>query len=390
MVGGIGKLTKVVIAYRVLQAWRIPVFERLAALPDIDLTVLYGEDFAFSKVKSAPAPESFNSKCLKGLKWRLRTSNGEAFIPFSPSLFGELVRLRPDVIVAEGASNFLNNIVCFVYAKLYRKKIIQWGLGEIQGRKLSLHRRLLNLVFNSVEKMSDAVICYSSVGSGYYRRLGLRNEKIFVAVNVVDTEKRFRDLREYCSRESLEFPSPLPKRFEIIFVGAVTTGKNVETLIEAYQILFSKVDPALHHLTIVGDGDRLEKIRRQVADSGLAANVTFTGHVGSGIERYFYGASVFVLPGLGGLAVSDALSHGVPVICTVGDGCEQDLVRDGDNGYFLPTVSPEILAAKLQELLSNREKLGSLRKNAQQFVHGEYTIREYVSVVKEAIDACVR
>ena len=36
-----------------------------------------------------------------------------------------------------------------------------------------------------------------------------------------------------------------------------------------------------------------------------------------------------MLPGLGGLAVSDSLVHGLPVIASIADGCEKDLLGTG-------------------------------------------------------------
>jgi glycosyltransferase involved in cell wall biosynthesis len=383
-------MTKVAVSYRVLQGWRIPVFQRLASFEDIDLTVLYGEDFEGSKVRSAPAPSSFDSKCLPSLNFRLFTSNGKAFVPFCPSLFGELRRLKPDIIITEGASNFINNITCFVFAKLYGCKIIQWGLGEIQGRKVSIHRKILNIAFNFVERNSDGAISYSTIGANYYKRIGIPENRVFTAVNVVDTEARFEEMQTFCKTNSLSMPSPAPKLFNILFVGAITFGKQIELLIEAYHRFTMKNPSNDHRLTIVGDGDQLASIKALVKNYELVNRVTFAGHISSGISRYFYEASIFVLPGLGGLAVSDALIHGVPVICTVGDGCERDLVSDGNNGFFIQKMSVDILADQLDALFHNKSSLEKLRKGAQSFRDGPYSIDSYVKNIKASIDACTQ
>jgi glycosyltransferase involved in cell wall biosynthesis len=383
-------MINVVVSYRVLQAWRVPVFERLAAMNDINLTVLYSEDFNGSKVKSAKAPTSFKSKCLRSINFQLLTSNGKAFVPFCPSLFFELLSLKPDIIISEGASNFINNFFCFIYAKFLGCKILQWGLGEISGRRLSTQRRLLNLLFIPIEKNSDGAICYSSLGAEYYQRIGMAKDRIFTAVNVVDTERRLQELKDYCKFNNLEFPSPVPDQFRILFIGAITFGKQIELLIEAYQ-QFSAMNPSEgHSLTIVGDGDHLNSIKKKAAELDILHRISFPGHVSSEISEYFYDASIFVLPGLGGLAVSDALTHGLPVICTIGDGCERDLVKNGINGYFISHMTVEILANQLNALYRDKITLARLRQSAQKFPDGPYTINSYVKQIKYAIDACLK
>ncbi len=50
-------------------------------------------------------------------------------------------------------------------------------------------------------------------------------------------------------------------------------------------------------------------------------------NMGRNLDSYFSSADLFVLPGTGGLAVQEAMSHGLPVIMGQGDGTNDDLVR---------------------------------------------------------------
>ena len=56
---------------------------------------------------------------------------------------------------------------------------------------------------------------------------------------------------------------------------------------------------------------------------------------GDELKPYFAEADLFVLPGTGGLAVQEAMSHGLPVIVAKGDGTQDDLVR-AENGWQIP------------------------------------------------------
>ena len=138
-------------------------------------------------------------------------------------------------MVCEGASNFLNNIFVFIYCKLFRKSMIQWGLGEVRGKKRGTVRKLLDPLIRPIERRANAIICYSTYGKEYYRSLGIADEKLFVAVNVVDTDKRLREIRECdslnagCIRRD--------NNFNIVFVGAMEPNKRIDVLLKTLSQL---------------------------------------------------------------------------------------------------------------------------------------------------------
>lgn len=383
-------MIKVAISYRVLQEWRVPVFERLSKTPGLSIKVFYGDDFEGTKIKSFKGQINFPAHKLSTKKICLSTSNGNAYIPFTPSIYSELKKFSPDVIITEGASNFINNLICFYYAKRYNKKIIQWGLGEIDGRKKSLQRKILDILFTHIERKSDAAIAYSSYGSKYYEKIGLAPEKITTAVNVVDTEARTAEFLEYCENNNLPLPSPLPSDFNILFVGSLSENKGIDKLIHAYAKILQSSPPPRISLTIVGDGKDRVNLESLANELGILDRIEFAGHVSKGIGKYFYKASIFILPGLGGLAVSDSLVHGVPVICSIGDGCEKDLIQNEVNGIIIKDLTQNAIANTILSMYSNPEKTASMRRSAQAFCNGDMNINNYVSRIEEAIKKCTK
>lgn len=375
---------KVAVIYRVIQHWRVPVFARISQKDGMDVTIFHGEDFSGTKIVNFQGEIGFNAVKLKSLNVTMGTSNGSAYIPFSPGLWSELKRLNPDIIVSEGASNLFNNLICFIYSKMNKVPIVQWGLGEIEGREKSLHRRIADIVFRFVERNSSAAIAYSSFGAEYYKRVGIPRDRVFTAVNVVDTEARMRDMKDYCRGNALPYPSPVPSIFHILFVGALSENKGVDTLIRAFASLRAAVGEDAR-LTIVGDGPFRDALQALVEELGVSEHVSMPGQVIDGIAKHFYAASLFVLPGLGGLAVSDALAHGVPVIATVGDGCEKDLIQHGVNGYYFPSISVDSLSDILKELYYDKSKLSLLRIGAQNFSKSKFNIQGYVDSIVNAI-----
>ena len=375
-------MIRVAISYRVLQAWRVPVFQKLSDLEGIDLCVFYSDDFEGTKVKSFTGEVQFKTIKLPSKQFTFNTKNGKAYIPYNPTLYSELKKFQPDVKIVEGASNLLNNIISFLFAKKHNKKIIQWGLGEIENRKRSFQRKVIDILFHSIERKSDAAISYSSYGSAYYQRLGMRKNSVFTAVNVVDTEKRLIDFKKYCSENKVPYPSPVPITPNLVFVGSLSENKNLELLIESFKKLSIRKNDIT--LTILGDGDLRPKLERMVDRYKLNSKVKFVGHQNC-ISPFFYNASLMILPGLGGLAISDSLIHGVPVICTIGDGCEKDLINNG-NGIIIKNMTEENLTDCIDKILSSKQSLIDMRLKAQQFEFSNFNISNYVQVIQKAIN----
>ncbi|WP_159661560.1 glycosyltransferase family 4 protein [Alcanivorax xiamenensis] len=374
---------KVLICYRVLQAWRVPVFERLSKMPDVELLVLHGQDYQGTKLINYKGAHSFRAIELNTIKFSVPFKHG-AGIPIHTNILSEIYKFSPDVIITEGASNFFSNFASFLYAKIKRKKIVQWGLGEIEGRRKGVLKRVFYYLFGMLEKRSDAAISYSTFGAKYYKRCGLPNESIFVAVNVVDTDARKAQMESHCLKYGLSLPSVDPDFLNVIYVGALAPGKNVEVLIKAYSRLVKEDLQGSGSLLIIGDGPDRRYLESLSEKLEVDDRVTFLGHISGSLAEHFYRSSVMVMPGLGGLAVSDSLSHGVPVICGVGDGCEKDLI-DGSNGIIINPFTEDSLFEKLLFLSRNPHERRRLRSGAAGFLKGKHNIESYVNELHEAI-----
>ena len=372
---------KVAVLYRVVQEWRRPIFNRLHSTPGLDLTLYHGPDFLGSKVISSRKQLDFPVKKQWSLKLRKKSKNGLIAMPVSPFLLFSLVKDQPDVVVTEGASNLFNAIVGFVYCKLFGKRFIWWSLGRLSGTIHTGFRKRIDLLIQFIERNSDAIISYSSLGKEYFREIGVKDERVFVAVNVVDTTSK---LRELSMIEDQSFIEEIRKgaNMVILFVGALTTHKRIDVLVDAFAQMTAEAPGA--SLIIVGEGEERIKIEEQVA-KGNIPNVTLTGKIFDGVHKYFMSADVFVLPGLGGLAVSEAMLYGIPVIASIGDGCEKDLITNGVNGIIDESLDAGKLANYLLDLYRDPEKLNRFQAEAKRTILETYNLETYLSQVVSAI-----
>jgi glycosyltransferase involved in cell wall biosynthesis len=104
------------------------------------------------------------------------------------------------------------------------------------------------------------------------------------------------------------------------------------------------------------------------------------------LKPYFAEADLFILPGTGGLAVQEAMSHGLPVIVAKGDGTQDDLVR-AENGWQIPPGDFEALVATMREALSDMERLRKMGEESYRIVAQEINLEKMVEVFVMALNS---
>ncbi len=149
---------------------------------------------------------------------------------------------------------------------------------------------------------------------------------------------------------------------ELLFVGRLVERKGVEYLVRALPRILEE-RPA--RLTIVGEGEWEEEIRRAVADCGVGRRVRLTGYVSRERLKELYRTSdLFVLPavvdekgdteGLG-VVLLEALLAGRPVVASAAGGIV-DIVKPGRTGWLVPPGDPEALARAVLEAARDPEE----------------------------------
>ncbi len=376
---------RVVVTYRVCQAWRVPVFERLAKHPGLELIVLHGEDVPGTKLQSTTSATGFRRIEMRTRVVATRLTGNAAHLLFWPELGRTLEQLRPDVILAEGGSNLLNNLVVFRLRSRLGYSIVWWSLGEIPGRRYSFPGKLFRRLVATLERRADALLGYSSVARHYFERTECDPNDIFVALNCIDTDEIDENDAEYAERgEALRAGLTPPI---LLFVGALQPQKKVDLLIRCFARA-----PSDRHATLLVIGDGPDRPRLEVLNRSLHREnreVRFLGAVHDQVGSYFRAADVFVLPGLGGLAVSESLAHGTPVICGQGDGSEVDLVIPGRTGLRYerpPDAEYETwLTNCIADVINGKYDLSTMGRQGRAHVRDSAGISRYVSSIAEAV-----
>ena len=92
-----------------------------------------------------------------------------------------------------------------------------------------------------------------------------------------------------------------------------------------------------------------------------------------------------MLPGTGGLAVQEAMSHALPVIVAEGDGTQSDLVHP-ENGWLIPPDDYQSLLDTLQTALRDADRLREMGQNSYKIVQQQVNIDEMVNTFVDVLN----
>lgn len=226
----------------------------------------------------------------------------------------------------------------------------------------------------------DAHVVYIEEGIVVYGSYGVPKERIFVIHNSPDTE-----LLRVIEAAASGAPPILPANpFRIIHVGRLVEWKRVDLLLKALAKLKSEFPEA--ELLIAGYGPEEQKLKELARTLGIGDFVHFLGGVYDLelLARYMMASSVYVLAGMGGLSINDAMFFRLPIICSVCDGTEKKLVRDGLNGKYFVEGDEVDLAAKIKYVFDDETRARRMGEASRSIIDNEINIH---TVIKGYLDA---
>jgi glycosyltransferase involved in cell wall biosynthesis len=219
----------------------------------------------------------------------------------------------------------------------------------------------------------------------YLNSLGyFRNGTFQTIVNGVDIERFSLNV----NRKDYPVLDLSPRDFIFICAGRLERIKGHDILLKA----FSKIKPKDHvKLLIVGEGPCRHEIEKYIAEEELQHNVRMLGHR-EDIPALLKLSDCFVLSSYSeGLSCSiiEAMAAGLPVIATDVGG-NSELIKDGIDGYLVPSDNPELLSKRLQAIIDDsllRSKFSELSmKRVREYCSLDAMLSKYANSYNEIID----
>lgn len=260
-----------------------------------------------------------------------------------------------------------------------------WGFNE--DRPLAA-RIIIFLAQWIMILLSNVVVCVSKdvFRQGMYfpfSRRKLRMVDLAIAEPAYFAKKEARNKLQAMLNKT-NFPS---QEFPLIgCVAELTKNKGLTYLIEAA----AKLSTSDVHWTpdvkilILGNGEDRAKLEAQIKTLGLESKVFLAGFVPEA-ARYLKAFDVFVLPSVteaGAYVLHEAAYAELPAVATKVGGIP-GILKDGENGFLVPSKNPEALAGAIKKLLTDENLRQQMGKKNYDLVSQKFSLPR---MIKETID----
>lgn len=358
------RMKKIAIVTNEPPPYRIPVFNRVAAAPGVQLQVIFCARREPNRHWDLPKFE-FDHRFLRE---RITTVKGR-YIHNNPDVVLALKRFAPDVIVTDGLNP--TQIYSFGYAFLKRIPHVPLTDGtDMSERDLS---RVHKLVRRIVYSRSATFLSASDGGQRLFESYGASPDKCYRSYLCIDNEA-YRQV-----------PEPAMKSYDFIFCGRMVPEKGPRFALDVAEKVASRLGRKASIL-FVGSGSEEARIREAAAARKNTVRAEFHGFAKQmELPALYKSAEVFLFPtsaDVWGVVANEACAAGLPVIVSPHAGVAGELVLDGENGFVCP-LDADLWADRAVALLTDPAKLAQFSRRSHSLVR-KYTFDNAAEGVVEA------
>ena len=220
-----------------------------------------------------------------------------------------------------------------------------------------------------LQKQADAFICVSK--AVYELQLATiapkYKDKVKLVYSGIDTER---------------FPKMSIQKHNDVFIvgyaGRLVENKGVFVLLDACKVLHD-------------EGMKLKVILVGTAEKGFDEQLNYKIHENNmetyvevlsfqqNLNVFYRSLDVFVLPSIVreafGLVLCEAMYCEIPVIST-DSGAQREIIKDGMNGFIIPSNDIEKLSSTIKNIAENREEMMAIAKNGKDTVLEKFTLEQ--------------
>jgi glycosyltransferase involved in cell wall biosynthesis len=223
---------------------------------------------------------------------------------------------------------------------------------------------------------SQYILAPSTFVKRSYVEVGSSPSKVMICPYGVDL-KKFKYSEKVINNKVNKFSVPL----EFVYIGGTKQLKGISYLLDAFEVL----ENDNVRLTIIGKNDLIK------SQYNNYKNISFTGLIlHEEVSKILSKMDVMIFPSLGegmSLSILEALSSGLPVICSKNSGTN-DLIENGANGFVIEIQSTQDIVEKVRWFNDNREKIEKMSINARESTKG-FSWESYSVRLNSVIDCLV-
>ncbi|MDF0665625.1 MAG: glycosyltransferase [Nitrospira sp.] len=222
------------------------------------------------------------------------------------------------------------------------------------------------------------------VADYFVRTLGIPERNVVIVPNGVDTTKF--DCDRKAVREELGLS---PEEAVIGTVGRLEPEKDQRTLLDA--VLQVKGECPNVRLVIVGDGRLADELRAYAKHIGVFSQTLFLG-TRRDIPKLLAAMDVFVLSSVREglpIALIEAMAAKRPVVAS-DIGSIRALVRDGHNGFLVPSGDAAAFGRGLRRLLKSSELQEHLGEAGRRTVEASFSLATMIRAYEGLYQSTIR
>lgn len=209
------------------------------------------------------------------------------------------------------------------------------------------------------------------------KKLGASEDKFVVIPNGIDISKYNFEIDIPAKKNELGIN---PDNINIVCVSKLREGKGHEYLLEAFENIYRQSQKI--NLLIVGDGEKINSLRSQIASYKARNNIHFLGDR-TDVDEILKISDIFALPTLGeGMsnAILEAMANSIPVI-TTDISANKDIIKNRTTGILVPIKDSNALCETIKILINNPEIRKRMGQEAKKEISKKYNTPIVVSKI---------
>ena len=283
-------------------------------------------------------------------------------------------KFKPDIVHAHASMS------ARIAARIYGAKVVytRHSVFPPSKRLTRFPGKMLSGLANNAT--ADRIIAVADAAKDNITAIGVSEKKISVILNGVEP------LRQYSQSEIKDVKSDfgIPDGVPCITICArLTEVKGHKYFVDAAKILKDSGTDA--RFLIAGTGGGAENLRRQITSLGLDGYVKLLGFLND-VEPLMNITDIQANCSFGteatSLALLEGMSLGKPAVVTDFGG-NPGVIRDGINGFVVPTHSAEALAEKLKMLLNDSALYKRMCENSLEIFKQTFTAEKYAENIEK-------
>lgn len=363
--------------------YRSPLFDRVAARPEVDLTVVY------------------QARTVAGRAWEVEPHHRSVFLEgvrvpgarrllrhdyaVTPGVFSALGEADPQVVVVSGWSTFASQAAVAWCRRRGVPYLLLISSHDDEPRASWRRRPREALVRRIVGSASGALVLGTLSRRGLEAR-GLDADRIGVFANTVDVEAWGERAVALASRrpELRATVGALDDELVVLSVARLSPEKELGDLIDAVAEVGQGAV-----LVIAGSGPERGALEERAATRGV--RLVLTGDVAEDrLAELYVAADVFALLSSRepwAVVVNEAAASGLPLVLSDRVGAAHDLLVDDENGKLVAVGDVAAAAVALRRLALDRSARDAAGAASRRIVAGwgyEPSVESFVAIVRAA------